>query len=231
MLLPTGQFIRTLVAARLAADVLDVPTVLVARTDADSARLLTSDVDERDRRFITGERTPEGFFRLQGGLDAAIARGLAYAPYADLLWCETSEPNLFEAKRFADAIHAEFPGKLLAYNCSPSFNWAKKLDAETIASFQRELGAMGYKFQFVTLAGFHALNHSMFELARTYRAEGMTAYSRLQQAEFASEKHGYSATRHQREVGTGYFDDVANVIAAGQASTAALEGSTEQAQF
>jgi isocitrate lyase len=231
VLIPTSAFIRTLTAARLAADVCGVPTLIVARTDANSAQLITSDVDERDRPFLTGERTPEGFFRLQGGLDAAIARGLAYAPYADLLWCETSEPNLFEAKRFADAIHAEFPGKLLAYNCSPSFNWAKKLDAETIASFQRELGAMGYKFQFVTLAGFHALNHSMFELARTYLAEGMTAYSRLQQAEFASEKHGYSATRHQREVGTGYFDDVANVIAAGQASTTALEGSTEQAQF
>jgi isocitrate lyase len=231
VLIPTSAFIRTLTAARLAADVCGVPTLIVARTDANSAQLITSDVDERDRPFLTGERTPEGFFRLQGGLDAAIARGLAYAPYADLIWCETSEPNLFEAKRFADAIHAEFPEKLLAYNCSPSFNWAKKLDAETIALFQKELGAMGYKFQFVTLAGFHALNHSMFELARTYRAEGMTAYSRLQQAEFASEEHGYSATRHQREVGTGYFDDVANVIGAGQASTTALEGSTESAQF
>jgi len=192
---------------------------------------LTSDVDERDRPFLTGERTPEGFFRFTGGLDAAIARGLAYAPYADLLWCETSEPNLFEAKRFADAIHARFPGKLLAYNCSPSFNWEKKLDPDTIACFQKELAAMGYKFQFVTLAGFHALNHSMFELARAYREEGMTAYSRLQQAEFGSEKHGYSATRHQREVGTGYFDDVANVIAAGASSTTALAESTESAQF
>ena len=231
VLIPTSAFIRTLTAARLAADVSGVPTLIVARTDANSAQLITSDVDERDRPFLTGDRTPEGFFRFQGGLDAAIARGVAYAPYADLLWCETSEPNLFEAKRFADAIHARFPGKLLAYNCSPSFNWAKKLDAEVIARFQKELAGMGYKFQFVTLAGFHALNHGMFELARAYRDEGMTAYSRLQQAEFASEEFGYTATRHQREVGTGYFDDVANVIAAGQASTAALEGSTEQAQF
>ncbi|MEP6995600.1 MAG: isocitrate lyase [Acidobacteriota bacterium] len=231
VLIPTSAFIRTLTAARLAADVSGVPALIVARTDANSAQLITSDVDERDRPFLTGERTPEGFFRFNGGLDAAIARGIAYAPYADLIWCETSEPNLFEAKRFADAIHARFPGKLLAYNCSPSFNWAKKLDAETISRFQKELGAMGYKFQFVTLAGFHALNHGMFELARAYREEGMTAYSRLQQAEFASEPFGYTATRHQREVGTGYFDDVAKVIGAGQASTAALEGSTEQAQF
>ena len=231
VLIPTAAFIRTLTAARLAADVMGVPTLIVARTDANSAQLITSDVDERDRPFLTGERTPEGFFRLNGGLDAAIARGLSYAPYADLLWCETSEPNLFEAKRFADAIHTRFPGKPLAYNCSPSFNWAKKLDTQTISGFQKELAAMGYKFQFVTLAGFHALNHGMFELARAYRDEGMTAYSRLQQAEFASEAFGYTATRHQREVGTGYFDDVANVIAAGQASTTALEGSTEQAQF
>jgi isocitrate lyase len=231
VLVPTCQFLRTLTAARLAADVMGVPTLLVARTDANSAQLITSDVDERDRPFLTGERTPEGFFRMQGGLDAAIARAISYAPYADLLWCETSEPNLFEAKRFADAVHAKYPGKLLAYNCSPSFNWAKKLDAETIAKFQRELGAMGYKFQFVTLAGFHALNHSMFELAHAYRGEGMAAYSRLQQAEFASEPRGYSATRHQREVGTGYFDDVANVIASGQASTTALADSTESAQF
>jgi isocitrate lyase len=231
VLIPTGAFIRTLTAARLAADVMGVPTLIVARTDANSAQLITSDVDERDRPFLTGERTPEGFYRLEGGLDAAIARGLAYAPYADLLWCETSEPNLFEAKRFSDAIHARFPGKTLAYNCSPSFNWAKKLDADTISRFQRELGAMGYKFQFVTLAGFHALNHGMFELARTYKEEGMSAYSRLQQAEFASEEFGYTATRHQREVGTGYFDDVAKVIAAGQASTTALDGSTENAQF
>jgi isocitrate lyase len=231
VLIPTGGFIRTLTAARLAADVMGVPTLIVARTDANSAQLITSDVDERDRPFLNGERTPEGFYRLEGGLDAAIARGLAYAPYADLLWCETSEPNLFEAKRFSDAIHARFPGKALAYNCSPSFNWAKKLDSDTISRFQRELGTMGYKFQFVTLAGFHALNHGMFELARTYKEEGMTAYSRLQKAEFASEEFGYTATRHQREVGTGYFDDVANVIAAGQASTTALDGSTENAQF
>ena len=231
VLIPTSAFIRTLTAARLAADVSDVETLLIARTDANSAQLLTSDVDERDQPFLTGERTAEGFFRFRGGLDAAIARGLAYAPYADLLWCETSEPNLFEAKRFADAIHAHFPGKLLAYNCSPSFNWEKKLDGPTIAAFQKELGLMGYKFQFVTLAGFHALNHSMFELAHAYRTEGMTAYSRLQQAEFAAEARGYSATRHQREVGTGYFDDVANVIAAGQASTTALADSTESAQF
>jgi len=231
VLIPTCAFIRTLTAARLAADVSGVPTLLVARTDANSAQLITSDVDERDRPFLTGERTPEGFYRMTGGLDAAIARALAYAPYADLLWCETSEPNLFEAKRFADAVHAKYPGKLLAYNCSPSFNWAKKLDAATIARFQKELGAMGYKFQFVTLAGFHALNHSMFELAHAYRDEGMSAYSRLQQAEFASEPRGYTATRHQREVGTGYFDDVANVIASGQASTTALADSTEQAQF
>jgi isocitrate lyase len=231
VLVPTCAFLRTLTAARLAADVMGVPTLLVARTDANSAQLITSDVDERDRPFLTGERTPEGFFRMQGGLDAAIARAISYAPYADLLWCETSEPNLFEAKRFADAVHAQYPGKQQAYNCSPSFNWEKKLDSATIARFQRELGAMGYKFQFVTLAGFHALNHSMFELARAYREEGMTAYSRLQQAEFASEPRGYTATRHQREVGTGYFDDVANVIASGQASTRALADSTESAQF
>jgi isocitrate lyase len=231
VLVPTSTFIRTITSARLAADVSGVPTLVVARTDANSANLITSDVDERDREFLTGERTPEGFFVMRGGLDAAIARGLAYAPYADLIWCETSEPNLEEARRFAEAIHAQFPGKLLAYNCSPSFNWAKKLDAPTIAKFQAELGKLGYKFQFVTLAGFHALNHAMFELARQYRDEGMTAYSRLQQAEFASEEFGYTATRHQREVGTGYFDEVAKVISAGQASTIALEGSTESAQF
>jgi isocitrate lyase len=231
VLLPTAQFIRTLVAARLAADVLDVPTVLVARTDADSAKLLTSDVDARDREFLTGERTPEGFFRIKGGLDCAIARGLAYAPYADLVWCETSTPDLKEAKEFAEAIHAQFPGKLLAYNCSPSFNWRKHLDEATIAKFQRELGAMGYKFQFVTLAGFHSLNHGMFELARGYKDRGMTAYSELQEAEFASEVHGYSATRHQREVGTGWFDTVLQTITGGLASTTALDGSTEKAQF
>jgi isocitrate lyase len=231
VLLPTGQFIRTLVAARLAADVLDVPAILVARTDADSAHLITSDIDERDRPFLTGERTSEGFHRIAGGLPMAIARGVAYAPYADFLWCETSTPDLKEARAFADGIHAKFPGKMLAYNCSPSFNWKAKLDDATIAKFQRELGAMGYKFQFVTLAGFHVLNHGMFELARDYRERGMTAYSKLQQAEFASEEHGYSATRHQREVGTGYFDLVAQIISGGTSSTTALEGSTEREQF
>jgi isocitrate lyase len=232
VLVPTSQFIRTLTAARLAADVVNVPTILVARTDADSAKLITSDIDERDRPFITsGERTAEGFYRINGGVPYAIARALAYAPYADVLWCETSTPDLKEAKEFAEGVHAKYPGKLLAYNCSPSFNWKAKLDDATIAKFQRELGAMGYKFQFVTLAGFHALNHSMFELARAYKTEGMAAYSRLQQAEFASEKDGYTATKHQREVGTGYFDDVAQVIAAGTSSTLALEGSTEKAQF
>ena len=231
VLVPTRQFVGTLTAARLAADVLDVPTVLVARTDAGSARLITSDVDEYDRPFILPERTPEGFFRLKGGLDAAIARGLAYAPYADLLWMETSTPDLEEARRFADAVHHDFPGKWLAYNCSPSFNWARHLDTFTIRKFQRELGAMGYKFQFVTLAGFHALNHSMFALANDYRDRGMLAYSELQQAEFAAEPAGYTATRHQREVGTGYFDLVREVIAGGAASTAAMAGSTEEAQF
>jgi isocitrate lyase len=232
VLVPTGQFIRTLTAARLAADVMGVPTVLVARTDADSAKLITSDVDERDRAFIASkDRTAEGFFRLESGVETAIARGLAYAPYADLIWCETSHPDLGEARQFAEGIHAKFPGKLLAYNCSPSFNWRKHLDEQTIAKFQKELGAMGYKFQFVTLAGFHALNYGMFDLARKYRDRGMAAYSELQQAEFAAEKDGYSATKHQREVGTGYFDQVAEVIAAGNASTLALEGSTEQEQF
>ncbi|GAC1447706.1 MAG: isocitrate lyase [Ktedonobacterales bacterium] len=231
VLLPTAQAIRNLVAARLAADVMGVPTLLVARTDANGAHLITTDVDPRDHTFLTGERTPEGFFRMRGGLDAAIARGLAYAPYADLIWCETSEPNLDEARRFAAAVHEQFPGKLLAYNCSPSFNWKKKLDDQTIATFQQQLGKMGYKFQFVTLAGFHALNHSMFELALGYRDEGMAAYSRLQQAEFAREQDGYSATRHQREVGTGYFDEVAQAIAGGESSTVALAGSTEEEQF
>jgi len=231
VLIPTGAFIRTLVAARLAADVMNVPTIIVARTDADSAKLLTSDVDERDRAFLTGERTPEGFFRMRGGLDCAIARAVAYAPYADLLWCETSTPDLHEARVFAEGVHARYPGKMLAYNCSPSFNWKAKLDQDTIAKFQRELAAMGYKFQFVTLAGFHALNHSMFELARAYRERGMAAYSELQEAEFKSEAHGYSATRHQREVGTGYFDQVIQTITGGEASTVALQGSTEKAQF
>ncbi len=231
VLVPTQQFETTLTAARLASDVCGVPTVLIARTDADSARLLTSDVDERDRRFLTGERTPEGFHRIRGGLEVAIARGLAYAPLADLIWCETSTPNLDEARRFAEAIHAEFPGKMLAYNCSPSFNWRKNLDELTIRRFQRELGAMGYKFQFVTLAGFHALNYSMFTLARDYRARGMEAYSELQEAEFGAEAVGYTATRHQREVGTGYFDQVRQVILGGAAETAAMADSTETAQF
>jgi len=208
-----------------------VPTIIVARTDADAADLITSDIDPVDKAFITGERTPEGFYRTKAGLDQAIARGLAYAPYADLVWCETSEPNLEDAKRFADAIHKEHPGKLLAYNCSPSFNWKQKLDEKTIASFQKEIASYGYKFQFVTLAGFHSLNYGMFELARGYKERGMAAYSELQQAEFAAEKHGYSATRHQREVGTGYFDEVAQVITGGTSSTTALKGSTEEAQF
>ena len=231
VLVPTSGFIRTLTAARLAADVMGVPTLVVARTDANSATLLTSDVDGRDHPFITGKRTAEGFFAIKGGLDMAIARAIAYAPYADLIWCETSTPDLAEARRFAEEVHKVYPGKMLAYNCSPSFNWAKKLDAETIANFQRELAAMGYKFQFVTLAGFHALNYSMFELARQFQEEGMSAYSRLQQSEFAAEANGYTATKHQHEVGTGYFDEVVKVITAGQSSTVALEGSTEAAQF
>lgn len=231
VLIPTPQAVRNLVAARFAADVMGVPTLIVARTDANGAHLITSDIDARDCEFITGERTPEGFFRMRGGLDAAIARGLAYAPYADVVWCETSEPNLHEARQFAAAIHEKFPGKLLAYNCSPSFNWKLKLDDQTIATFQEQLGDMGYKFQFVTLAGFHALNHSMFELALAYKDRGMAAYSALQQAEFASEPHGYTATRHQREVGTKYFDDVATVISGGFSSTTAHAGSTEEEQF
>jgi isocitrate lyase len=232
VLVPTAQFIRTLTAARLAADVQGVPTVLIARTDADSAKLITSDVDERDHAFIDrNDRTPEGFFRLRGGVQCAIARGVAYAPYADLVWCETSKPDLDEAKAFAEGVHKHFPDKMLAYNCSPSFNWRKHLDEKTIAKFQRELGAMGYKFQFVTLAGFHSLNHGMFELAREYRDGGMAAYSKLQQAEFAAEADGYTATKHQREVGTGYFDRVTEVITGGQSSTLALAESTETAQF
>jgi isocitrate lyase len=233
VLIPTQAAIRNLDAARLAADVCGVPTILVARTDAESAKLITSDVDERDREFITGERTPEGFYRLKDGtgLDHCIARGLAFAPHADLLWFETSHPSIDEARAFAEAIHANHPGKLLAYNCSPSFNWKAKLDLETIAGFQRELGAMGYKFQFVTLAGFHSLNHAMFELASDYRDRGMAAYSELQQAELASEAAGYTATRHQREVGTGYFDAIASAVSGGEASTVALRESTETAQF
>jgi isocitrate lyase len=231
VLVPISQFVRSLSSARLAADVMGVPTILVARTDAHSATLLTSDVDERDRPFLTGERTPEGFFMINGGIDYAIARAVAYAPYADLLWCETSTPDIEEARQFADGVHEHFPGKMLAYNCSPSFNWAQKLSAEEISNFRNELASLGYKFQFVTLAGFHALNFSMFELAREYAAEGMTAYSRLQQAEFEAEKHGYTATKHQHEVGTGYFDEVMKVISNGEASTTALAGSTETAQF
>jgi isocitrate lyase len=231
VLLPTSQFLRTLMAARLGADVQGVPTLLVARTDAQAATLITSDVDERDRPFLTGERTPEGFFVTRGGLEAAIARGLSYAPWADVVWCETSKPDIGEAREFARAIHAEHPGKLLAYNCSPSFNWKRHLDDSRIARFQEELGALGYKFQFITLAGFHALNHSMFELARGYAVDGMTSYVRLQEAEFASEPFGYTATKHQREVGTGYFDEVLRTITAGSATTCALTGSTEEAQF
>jgi isocitrate lyase len=231
VLVPTDQFIRTLIAARLAADVANVPTLVVARTDALAANLLTSDIDERDRSFVTGERTHEGFYRVREGHDAAIARAVAYAPYADMLWCETGTPDLEEARAFAEAVHARHPGKLLAYNCSPSFNWRQHLDDGTIARFQKELAAMGYRFQFITLAGFHALNASMFELARGYAQEGMPAYVRLQEAEFAMEDEGYTASRHQAEVGTGYFDRVSEVISGGRASTMALEGSTEQAQF
>ncbi len=231
VLIPTQSAIKHLVSARLAADVMGVSTLLVARTDANGAHLITSDVDPVDHKFLTRERTPEGFYRMHGGINAAIARGLSYAPYCDLVWCETAEPNLHEAKRFADAIHAQFPDKMLAYNCSPSFNWKKKLDSQTLAIFQKELAKMGYKFQFVTLAGFHALNYSMFELALGYRDHGMAAYSKLQEAEFALEAQGYTATKHQREVGTGYFDEVAQVIAGGKSSTTALTGSTEAEQF
>ncbi len=231
VLVPTSQFVRTLVAARLAADVLDVPTLIVARTDALSATLLTSDVDERDAELCTGERTPEGFFRVRDGIEAAIARGLAYAPYADLVWFETSTPDLDEAERFAAALHDELPGKLLAYNCSPSFNWRRHLSDAQIASFQRDLARLGYRFQFITLAGFHSLNAAMFELALGYREEAMSAYVRLQQRELELEADGYTATRHQREVGAGYFDRVLETIAGGTASTLALHGSTEEAQF
>jgi isocitrate lyase len=231
VLLPTAQGIRNLISARLAADVLGVPTIIVARTDADAANLITSDVDPVDQRFLTGERTVEGFYRTNPGIGQAIARGLAYAPFADVVWCETSKPDLEQAKTFAEAIHAEYPGKPLAYNCSPSFNWKLNLSDEDIQTFQDQIGGMGYKFQFVTLAGFHALNHSMFELAHEYRDRGMAAYSELQQREFASEKDGYTATKHQREVGAGYFDDVTQVISGGVSSTTALTGSTEEAQF
>ncbi|MFZ0475265.1 MAG: isocitrate lyase [Halobacillus sp.] len=231
VLLPTQTAVRNLISARFAADVMGVTTIIIARTDANAADLITSDVDGSDAEFLTGERTAEGFYKTKAGIDQAISRGLAYAPYADLVWCETSEPNIEEARKFAEAIHEKYPGKLLAYNCSPSFNWKKKLDDETIANFQRTLGEMGYKFQFVTLAGFHALNHGMFELARQYKDRGMEAYSELQQAEFSSEAYGYSATRHQREVGTGYFDEVAQIISGGTSSTTALKGSTESEQF
>lgn len=231
VLLPTQTAVRNLISARLAADVMGVPTVLIARTDADAADLITSDIDPVDASFLTGERTTEGFFRTKAGIDQAIARGLAYAPYADLIWCETSEPNLEQAEKFAKAIHEKFPGKMLAYNCSPSFNWKAKLDDDTIENFQKKIAEYGYKFQFVTLAGFHALNYSMFELARGYKERGMGAYSELQQNEFASEKYGYTATRHQREVGTGYFDEVTKVVTGGTASTQALKGSTEEEQF
>ena len=231
VLVPTDQFIRTLTAARLAGDVLGVPSLVVARTDALGATLLTSDIDPRDRRFTNGERTHEGFYYVQNGIEAAIARARAYAPYADMIWCETPTPDLDEAKTFADRIHALYPDKLLAYNCSPSFNWKQHLDDATIGRFQKELGAMGYKFQFITLAGFHALNASMFDLAKGYASEGMTAYVRLQEQEFAMEEDGYTATRHQAEVGTGYFDQVSTVITGGSSSTLALKGSTEEAQF
>ena len=231
VLVPTSQHVRALQATRLAADVMGVPIIIVARTDANSANLLTSDIDQRDRRFIVGERTTEGFYQVTGGLDSAIARALAYAPYCDLIWCETAKPDLEEAKEFADAVHQEHPGKMLAYNCSPSFNWSAHLDEGTIARFQKELGAMGYRYQFITLAGFHALNASMFELARGYAETGMTAYVDLQNREFEMEREGYTATKHQRQVGAGYFDLVTQTIAAGSSSTLALVGSTEEQQF
>ena len=231
VLIPTQSAIKHLVSARLAADTMGTPTIIIARTDANGANLITSDIDSTDHRFLTGERTAEGFFRTRQGIEAAIARGISYAPYCDLIWCETSEPNLQEAQRFADEVHEQFPDKLLAYNCSPSFNWRKKLDEETIAHFQQTLAKLGYAFQFITLAGFHALNYSMFDLALGYKQHGMTAYSKLQQAEFGMEERGYTATKHQREVGTGYFDEVAQVISGGTSSTTALAGSTEEEQF
>ncbi len=231
VLIPTQSAIKHLVSARLAADTMGTPTLVIARTDANGANLITSDIDQTDHRFLTGERTTEGFFRTRPGIEAAIARGISYAPYCDLIWCETSEPNLKEAQRFADEVHEQFPGKLLAYNCSPSFNWRKKLDEDTIAHFQQTLAKMGYAFQFITLAGFHALNYSMFDLALGYKRHGMTAYSKLQQAEFGMEEQGYTATKHQREVGTGYFDEVAQAISGGTSSTTALTGSTEEEQF
>jgi isocitrate lyase len=231
VLVPTQEAVQKLAAARLAADIMGVPTVLFARTDAEAANLLTSDFDENDKPFCTGERTAEGYYRVINGIQQAISRGLAYAPFADLIWCETGKPDLAFARQFAEAIHKQYPGKLLAYNCSPSFNWKKNLDDASIARFQRELGAMGYKFQFITLAGFHSLNFGMFELARGYATENMSAYVRLQQAEFAAEAHGYTATKHQREVGTGYFDEVTQAVQAGRSSVTALTGSTEEEQF
>jgi isocitrate lyase len=232
VLIPTAAHIRNLVAARLAADVMGVPTLVIARTDAEAAKLIVSDIDERDREFvIPGERTAEGFYPVRNGLEACIARAIAYAPYADLIWCETSKPDLAQARRFAEGVHAQYPGKMLAYNCSPSFNWKQNLDDATIAKFQRELAAMGYRFQFITLAGFHQLNHGMFGLARDYRLRQMAAYSKLQEAEFAAEADGYTATRHQREVGTGYFDAVSMTITGGLSSTTAMADSTEAAQF
>ena len=231
MLVPTCQFIRVLNAARLAADTLGVSTLIVARTDANSAGLITSDIDPRDQPFLTGERTPEGFFRVRSGLDQAIARGLAYAPYSDVLWCETGKPNLQEARKFAEAIHAKFPGKPLAYNCSPSFNWKANLSDAEIAEFQIGLGRLGYRYQFVTLAGFHSLNHAMFKLAKDYQHRGMTAYTKIQEDEFAQAKHGFTCHKHQREVGTGYFDQVSMAISGGKSSTTALSGSTEEEQF
>ncbi len=231
VLVPTQEAVHKLIAARLAADISHVPTLVLARTDALGAALLTSDIDPRDQAFTTGERTVEGFFKVRPGMDQAIARGLAYAPYADLVWCETGTPDLGEARAYAEAIHEKFPGKMLAYNCSPSFNWKRHLDDSTIAKFQRELGAMGYKFQFITLAGFHALNYSMFNLADNYRDRGMSAFVELQEQEFAAEDRGYTATKHQREVGAGYFDSITQVIAGGTSSITALDGSTEEAQF
>jgi isocitrate lyase len=231
VLVPTQEAVQKLAAARLASDIMGVPTVLFARTDAEAANLITSDVDDNDKPFCTGERTPEGYYRVINGIQQAISRGLAYAPYADLIWCETGKPDLAFARQFAEAIHKQYPGKLLSYNCSPSFNWKKNLDDGTIAKFQRELGAMGYKFQFITLAGFHALNYGMFELARGYVTENMTAYVKLQQAEFAAEANGYTATKHQREVGTGYFDEVTQAVQTGKSSVTALTGSTEEEQF
>ena len=231
VLVPTQEAVQKLAAARLASDIMGVPTVLFARTDAEAANLITSDVDDNDKPFCTGERTAEGYYRVINGIQQAISRGLAYAPYADLIWCETGKPDLAFARQFAEAIHKQYPGKLLSYNCSPSFNWKKNLDDNTIAKFQRELGAMGYKFQFITLAGFHSLNYGMFELARGYATENMTAYVKLQQAEFAAEASGYTATKHQREVGTGYFDEVTQAVQGGKSSVTALTGSTEEEQF